>query len=174
MNRRPAIRAMTIVEVVIAMMIASGMLAAALYAVAASRKALIAGNTSLVATELADDLLGFVYALPYETPSSGSLLGGILGVVNDVISLGAVTKPSLADVDDCHNWRESPPQDASGATIPGLTGWSRHVYIDWVTLANPSVTSASETGVKRITVVVRRNNIEVARRVALRTRLSNP
>jgi hypothetical protein len=158
-------RALTIIEVTVSMLVVSAMLGASLCAVAASRAAVMTGRDRATAAALADDLLGFIYKLPYNSPS-GSLLGIELGNL-------LADKTTLDDVDDFHGMTESPPCDALKSPLPGLTGWERSVVVEWVTLANPGVAHASETGVKRITVVVKKNGVELARRSALRTALSS-
>lgn len=158
-------RGLTIVEVVVAMAVVSSMLIASLYAVAASRTTLMRARDRALGAELADDLLGFVYRLPYKSPS-GTLLGIELGNL-------LADKTTLDDVDDFDGYQETPPQYANGTVMTGLAEWKRRVQVQWVTLADPTVVVASETGVKRITVIVERWSTEVARRVALRTDLSS-
>jgi hypothetical protein len=155
---------MTIVEVVVAMLVVSTMLAASLYAVGASRMTLTRGNDLVLGGELADDLMGFIYRLPYQSPS-----GSILGI--EVGNLLA-DKTTLDDVDDFDGYTESPPQYADTTKIPGLTAWSRKVTVQWVKPDDPATVVGTESGVKRIVVTVERNGVEMARRTALRTNLS--
>ncbi len=158
-------RALTIIEVVVSMMVVSSMLVASLYAVGASRTTLMRARDRALGAELADDLLGFVYRLPYKSPS-GSLLGIELGNL-------LADKTTLDDVDDFDGYQEKPPQYANGTVIPGLAEWTRKVRVQWVDMADPTAVVASESGVKRIIVTVERGGVEVARRVALRTDLSS-
>ena len=161
MNRR---RGLTIIEIVVAMLVVSSMMAAALYAVAGSRSATARGTDRAQAAALADDLMGYIYRLAYKSPS-GSLLGIELG---DVLN----SKPGYDDVDDFDGFREDPPQYADGSVIPGMTGWERSVSVVWVNANNPATVSGTESGVKRITVTVSRNGTVIVRRVALRTDLA--
>jgi len=146
------------------MLVVSSMLVAALYAVGASRMAITRERDRVLATTLADDLLGFVHRLPYKS-SSGTVLGLELGNL-----LG--DKTTYDDIDDFQGWTESPPSDATGNPIGGLAAWRRSVTVEWVDPDNPGVVVAGETGVKRITVVVQKSGVELARRAALRTALS--
>lgn len=157
-------RAITIIEVVISMLVVSTMLTAALYAVGASRLTLTRARNQVLAAQLADDLLGFIYKLPYQSPS-GSLLGIELGNL-----LG--DKTTYDDVDDFDGYSESPPTYANGQAMAGMSGWARVVKVDWVSYADPSTAVGAETGIKRIIVIVTRNGAEIARRTALRTNLS--
>jgi hypothetical protein len=156
---------MTIVEVVVAMLVVSTMLAASLYAVSASRMTLTKARDRVLGAELAGDLLGFIYRLPYRSPS-----GSIIGI--EVGNLLA-DKTTLDDVDDFDGYVETPPQYADGSTMPGLTGWSRKVTVQWVNPDNPAAVVGAESGVKQIVVIVQKNGVEVARRTALRTNLSS-
>jgi hypothetical protein len=156
---------LTIIEVVVAMMVVSSMLIASLYAVAASRTTLMRARDRALGAELADDLLGFVYRLPYKSPS-GSILGIELGNL-------LADKTTLDDVDDFDGYQEKPPVYANGTVMPGLAEWTRKVRVQFVDIADPTVVVGGDSGVKRITVTVERWSVEVARRVALRTDLSS-
>lgn len=155
-------RAITLVEVVLSLVIAASMLAAALHAAAASRVTLLRWHDRAVATELADDLLGCITTFPYA--STGSILGLEL---DDLLG----DKTSYDDVDDFDGWSESPPQDTTGTPLAGFTGWSRSVQVRWVLASDPATTSNTETGVKCITVTVRKGAAALAQRSALRTNL---
>ncbi|HVT79556.1 MAG TPA: hypothetical protein VHM90_02775, partial [Phycisphaerae bacterium] len=74
------------------------------------------------------------------------------------------------DVDDFNGWSESPPQDRAGNPMQDLAGWSRSVRVDFVSIANPTTVSATDAGLKRITVTVSKNNVPLATRVALKGR----
>ena len=56
------------------------------------------------------------------------------------------------DVDDYHKWSASPPETKDGTAIAGADGWTRQVTVEYVRLADPSQTSGSDEGLKRITV----------------------
>lgn len=75
-----------------------------------------------------------------------------------------------AAVDAYNGDSESPPVDSGGLPIAGFTGWSRTVTVEWVRYASGDITtSASDKGLKRVTVIVKHGNKEMARRVFLRT-----
>lgn len=73
------------------------------------------------------------------------------------------------DVDDFDLWNAAPPQSKDGTALPNLPGWQRDVAVDWVELSDPTVISATDQGVKRITVVVRKDGDVFAEAVALRS-----
>jgi hypothetical protein len=55
-------------------------------------------------------------------------------------------------LDHYDGYSESPPMDGDDNTISGYTGWTRTVDVEIVTFANPGTISASETGLRRVTV----------------------
>jgi hypothetical protein len=81
----------------------------------------------------------------------------------------STSKANYDDVDDFHNWSESPPQSADGTPMPDLAGWRRSVEVAYVDPTDLSRTSLSDTGAKRITVTVAHNEAVVATRIAIRT-----
>ncbi|MCZ6654254.1 MAG: hypothetical protein O7D91_14655 [Planctomycetota bacterium] len=150
------------VEVIISMVVVGGMTVAALNTVGAaklgSQKITSRNSGTLLAQQLMAEILTQGYAEPVgapvfglEPPESASL------------------RTDYDDVDDYDTWSASPPQYKDGTVIPDLDGWARHVTVAWVTATDLSVTSGSETNVKRITVTVTYNGMEVASLTAVRT-----
>ncbi len=82
----------------------------------------------------------------------------------------STSRSNYDDVDDFHNWSDSPPQNEDGTTMPNLSGWYRNCTVQWVTLNNVSTVSATETGVKKVTVTVGLNGTAILSRVIIRTR----
>jgi hypothetical protein len=69
-------------------------------------------------------------------------------------------RASWNDVDDFDGYVETSPVDPAGTAIPGVPeGWSRSVTVEWVAPSNPSQTSQTETGLKRVTVTVKRGPV---------------
>lgn len=118
-----------------------------------------------LARGLADALVTEIMAKPYKDPNQTPVLGREAGEP-------ASPRSGYDDTDDYNGLIESPPQESDGTTIPGTTGFTRTAAVECVSSANLSAVSASDTGVKRITVTVTRRGITLARRVALRTRAS--
>jgi hypothetical protein len=73
-------------------------------------------------------------------------------------------------VDDFNGWSESPPKDRDGTAMSELSGWTRSVAVVWVSSANLSTVSVTETGVKRVTVTVAKGSMTLATRVAIKVR----
>lgn len=99
---------------------------------------------------LARQLLTEIETKLYQQPNAVTLLLG-----PELLE----TRATYNDVDDYNGWSESPPAYANGSAIPGFTGWTRAVKVEWVTtngLLQPGTfsTSLTETGLKRITVTV--------------------
>ena len=104
-----------------------------------------------------------VLATSYQDPNVTPLFGVEAGETTS-------SKANYDDVDDFNGWSESPPQDRDGNSMTELTGWQRSVSLAWVNSANLSTVSAAETGVKRITVTVSKNNVTLATRVAIKVK----
>ncbi len=153
-------RAFSLVEATISVVIVSVMLVAALNTVPAAklggRKTADRGKGMLLAQALMSEILVQDYQEPVDTPVFGreSESGG--------------DRANYDDVDDYDGWSSSPPEYKDGTQIANLAGWKRSVAVVWVNATDLSVTSGSETGVKRITVTVT-YNVELASLIAVRT-----
>ena len=112
----------------------------------------------LLAQELMTEILNQEYVEPVDVARFGPETneGGINRVIYD-------------DVDDYHGWTASPPQQKNGTVESSLTGWTRTVQVRYVTEDDYSVTSAADTGAKRIEVEVVHNGLPVAQLWAVRT-----
>lgn len=161
-------RGLTLVEVVISTMLIAGLMVAAMDAVGASVLAREKIVNSIRGQLLADELLDHIVTLAYLDPDTASL--GVDSIFRD--EMWATNWGAFDDVDDFVMWSATPPQDADGAGLAGYTGrWRRSVdvsFVDRESFAPLSIFSGGN-GVKRITVVVTYNNVEVGRAVALRT-----
>jgi hypothetical protein len=112
------------------------------------------------ANYLAQSLLDTITQLPYKDP--------VMPVFGLEANESSSSKTNYDDVDDFNNWTESPPQDRDGTRFNDLAGWSRSVTVQWVTVASPTTVSASDTGLKLITVNVSCNGTLLASRSALK------
>ncbi len=73
------------------------------------------------------------------------------------------------DLDDYHNWSESPLRDKAGTPLPYSTGWTRTVTVENVDPVLLTATGAVDNGLRRITVTVTSPNNQVTTQVALRS-----
>lgn len=141
-------RAFSMVEVLIASAIVSGLVVASLDAagmVFRARRLNVDGTTG---PALAQELLEEAMAMPYEDPQTpGSAIGPDGGETGS-------SRAAFDDVDDFHNWNSANAKTRDGIAIAGFTGWRRQVSVARVQLANPAQTSASDVGLKRVSVTV--------------------
>lgn len=145
-NRRAGF---TLVETAIATVMVGGLLVVALNMVGASRITQTRYADRQQALILAEDLLQEVLARPYEDPDEGiTILFGL--ELGELLSI----RINLDDADDYNGYSDSPPEDADGNAIPGAGDYTRSVAVDWVERDDPTTVSASETGVKKVTVAV--------------------
>jgi type II secretory pathway pseudopilin PulG len=152
----------TLVEAVISTVIVSVMFVAALNTVGAARltqhKAALAGRGRMFASSLMQEIL----QQSYQEPGTTWVFGREAGESD-------TSRAAYDDVDDYHGWTESPPTAKDGAALPNSANWSRTVTVEWVDPLNSKQVSATETGAKRITVVVAFRNVPQATAVAVRT-----
>jgi prepilin-type N-terminal cleavage/methylation domain-containing protein len=154
----------TLVEAVMAMLIVSLLLVAAMRAVGASTlmqyKAAERTTGRLLAAGLMSDILALSYEDPLTTPAFGIEAGE-----------SASSKATFDDIDDYNGWTESPLQERDGTVMSNLpSGWRRSVVVQWVNPTTLTQVMSSESGLKQITVSVRHNNVVVATRVAMRSK----
>jgi type II secretory pathway pseudopilin PulG len=147
-----------LIEAVMSIMVVSVMLVAAMQLVVSSRQASSMNENRLVAHALASELMAEILDKPYRNATSTD---NETAAVND-------GRTSLTSVADYHGWMESPPQHADGLVMSHLAQWSRSVEVVAVIPESPDLSSQSDLGVKRITVVVSRNQAPLARLTAIR------
>lgn len=109
---------------------------------------------------LADALMAEILQRPYADPNQTVAFGLETGE-------SGTTRANYDDVDDYNGWVESPPKSKDGSSLSVSGTWQRSVAVAWVSLDNVTQTSTTETGMKRVTVIVARNGTNVATRAAL-------
>ena len=152
----------SLLETVLSSLLVGVLLVAAMRSVGASAFAQYRAAEQVTAQFLADGLLAEILAKDYREPGTTVGFGLETGESSS-------SKANYDDVDDYHNWSESPPQFADGSPMPGLDGWKRKVSVLWVVASDPTQQAFSDTGAKRVTVTVEHNGRTVAARTALRT-----
>lgn len=155
-------RAISLVEAVVSIAIVGLMLAAVLNTVGAAVVTREHASEQARAVLLADDLLAEILQQAYEEPIDAANFGRESGETSS-------SRAAYDDVDDYDDWSASPPQLKDGTAIAELDGWTRRVKIDYVTSSNLLTSTASDTGVKRITVTVSGSHIADVTLVAVRT-----
>lgn len=162
-KHREQARGFTMVEAVMSTLVVSLVLVAAMRVAGISSVMQYKAAERVTGRYLADGLLNDIRILAYQDPGS---------TVNFGIEPGesATSKANYDDVDDFKGWSESPPQERDGTVMSQFSSsWRRSVTVAWVTAANPSQTSSTETGLKLITVNVYHNGLLVATRSAIRS-----
>ncbi|HUU84569.1 MAG TPA: hypothetical protein VM243_13810 [Phycisphaerae bacterium] len=153
---------LTLVEAVVSIVVVGLMLVAGLSAVGASRRTQYLMATRTRGQLLAQGLMSEILAQRYQEPDDPPLFGLEGGEL-------PITRADWDDVDDYRNWSSSPPQSKAGSAIAGLSGWTRSVTVEHVTVIDLTQVSAVETGAKRITVTVWQGDRVVGSAVAVRT-----
>ncbi len=156
-------RALHMIEVAVSMIIVSVILLTAMNMVGAAGQATRSMTDRGTGHLLAEHLMTEILAQAYKDPDEPTAELGTEG-------FEAVTKDRsyYDDVDDYDRWNATPPESQDGATIPGYAGWRRQVDVDWVQPIDTALIAVGDTGLKRIVVTVRRDNIVVAELRALR------
>jgi type II secretory pathway pseudopilin PulG len=153
-------RGTSLIEVVVSTVIVGVLIVATLNALgAATSSSRTAGNRA-VAIGLADDLMAEIVKAKYVDPGNSPVFGP---------ETGETTRNAFNDVDDYNGWSEQPPTAKDGTAYTDRNDWKRRVTVDRVTVADPTKTSTTETGVKRITVDVDYQGTNVVEQTALRT-----
>ncbi len=116
------------------------------------------GRGDLLAHHLMSEILRQSYQEPDDTPTMGRETGE-----------GGGVRSTYDDVDDYDGWAASPPEDKDGITLSDLAEWERSVAVQFVDPSSLSTVRATETGVKRITVTVRRDGVDKAALTAIKT-----
>lgn len=157
----PARPAITLVETVISIVLISGMLLIAISNVGSSAKAWGVRRDARSGIGIAQDLLAEINRLPASDTNQPPLWGPEAGE-------NTGNRAAFDDVDDYHNWSETPPTDRAGNPITGFTGWKRVVALDWMDPLNLDTVAVANTGLLRITVSATSPNGKVTTMQALR------
>lgn len=169
-------RAIALVEVVVSIGILGGLMAAVLNAVGAAAVSRSRTIERLQGAALGESMMAEILACNYtDTTPPGGLVNVNVTILGVTVTLttpgGTATRATFDAIDDYNGWTATPPIARDGSVIPGYTGWMQSVVVERVALLAPNGAAAgSDTGLKRITVVITRNGREISRTVALRSR----
>lgn len=163
--RRHGTRGFSLIETVLAMMLASGVVIAAMSVVTSSLRAEQWARQRVEGERLASELLAEVCALDFEESGSVGSFGR-----EGVRETAATARSGLDDIDDFNGWTESPPQNHDGTVRDDLAGWTCSVRVERVSVANPTGPAVTyDSRAKRITVTASWRGVPVAEQSALRT-----
>lgn len=161
--RRSLRRGFTLIEAAVASVIVSVMLTAALSTAAAARireqKAIDRQRGLFLAQSMMSEIMDKLYVDPGPLPLFGPEAAELLQ-----------PRSVYNDVDDFNGLNDTPPSYANGTAIAGYSRWSRVVKVEYVTAANLGTVSSSDTGLKKITVTVKKNGATVVEIYGLRSK----
>jgi prepilin-type N-terminal cleavage/methylation domain-containing protein len=140
----------TMAEVLVSIVIVSGMFLAALHAAGVSQTSQYRIRLQSQGRLLAEDLASEINALPFQDPGITDSLSSI----GHASSEGGDTRALFDDADDYHEWIGDPPQRKDGTVIPAASRLKRSVAVEWVLWNDPNQTTGTKTGLKRFTVTV--------------------
>ena len=162
LGRRPR-RGFSVIEVAMSSLLVGAVLVASMQVT--GQALMVQRDRAHMATAafLAEGMLSEILLLPYMEPgqTSSPIGRGSGELVND--------RSTYDDVDDYHNYTETPPKSLENVVLPGFAGWQRSVVVQWVNPNNLNQTQGSESGVKRVTVQVRRNGQLLATAIGIRS-----
>ncbi|HVT29133.1 MAG TPA: hypothetical protein VHE81_14050 [Lacipirellulaceae bacterium] len=153
---------LTLIEVVASTMIVGLMAVAALNGLGAATMSANSIGNRAVAAGLADDLMSEIMMQPYSDPNGSAVFGHESGESN-------TPRSAFDDVDDYNGWSACPPQFRDGSTIPDRTNWRESVQVTYVVPSNPTQTSGTDQGAKRVHVTIQYQNKVLAEQYAVRT-----
>jgi hypothetical protein len=123
-------------------------------------------QTQARAPALVEQLMAEILQASYSDPDETAVFG------REASEIGA-TRSSFDDVDDYHNWSAT-PQDKDGAELSDMDGWTRSVIVQYVLPTDLTSVSATDQGVKRITVTVTDPFGHQGSQVAIRSNVGTP
>lgn len=159
--KRP--RAMTLAETVVAMVVVSVLLVAALNTVGAAGRDRRMIDDNARATLLAGDLMTEIRAQAYEDPTSPGGFGLEAG------EAGA-NRLNFDDIDDYDGYSSTPPKTRDGAVLAGCSIFTRSASVTRVSLAALDTPQIADGGVRKIVVTVSIGSRPVASLTSYRTR----
>ena len=136
----------TLIESVMSILIVGAMLVMVINTLGSSVRGRKIRQTQARAPALASQLMAEILQASYSDLTETPVFG------REASESGA-NRSSFDDVDDYHNWSAT-PQDKDGTTLTGMDGWTRSVTVQYVQPTDLSSVSATDQGIKLITVTV--------------------
>jgi prepilin-type N-terminal cleavage/methylation domain-containing protein len=143
-------RGFSLIEVAVSSILVGSILVAAMTTTGAVLRFRSSSSNSARAAFLAVDLLAEILDQPYADPNQTPLLGR---------ESGETTREQFDDADDYDGWTETPPATRAAVAIGGFTGWQRSVTVVYVQRNAPTLTSVTDEGLKRITVMISKSGV---------------
>ncbi|WP_146588117.1 hypothetical protein [Posidoniimonas polymericola] len=148
-GKRPARRraGISLAEVVVSIPLVGLVMVGAMNATGSVLRTWSQARESYQGHSLGEQLMAEVLQQAYEDPDDPPTFGVETGEP-------VAVRTAWDDVDDYYNLSQSPPRTRAGAAISGYTGWTQQCSVVYATLADPTQASATDAGLKRITVTV--------------------
>lgn len=154
---------MTLAEVLVSLLIVGVAMAAGVQALGSFAGGARSWQERSAAVQLASRLMAEIDVLPFQDPAGAVTIGVDAGE-----TLGNRTQ--YDDIDDYHNWNESPPKDSSGNAMTGYAGYRQKVEVVFDTsLSTKTGLTFTSGAAKRVTVAILKDDRELARLVTVRT-----
>ena len=147
-------RGLSLVEAILSTLLVAIVLTATMNLAGAAAKSGKALGDGAMAADLADGLMAEILNKAYADPTTPTNFGLESGETTS-------SKTNYNDVDDYNGWTQSNTFTGRNLASDGLVAT---VTVARATLATPSTDAASESGLKRIKVVVKRQNRVLATR----------
>ncbi len=162
-------RGLTLVEAVVSIVVVSTMVVGALNCVGTARTNELRLIERERAVALAEGLMCEILRQAYADPTGGPQTFGIGSDEN------TGNRSLFEDVDDYDGWDASPPQYKDGTVIPGCNDYEQVVHVAWVDPGDLASVAGSNTGIKRIQVVIKHAGAVVITLTGYRSELwTNP
>lgn len=139
--------ALTLVEVMVSTLLVGVVLVAAMNTVGGVLKTRSVAVEAQIGPALARNLMSEVLQNAFTDPQIPN------GPIGREAGEGGATRAAFDDVDDYDGWNALPPVKPNGSPLGYGSGWRHQVSVSFVN-PNTLTTSASDTGLKLITVTV--------------------
>lgn len=156
-------RGFSIVETVLSVILVSGVIVAALNSVGAAITGRQFADRRARGQLLAESLLTEIMATAYTDENN-------LGTQGLESGEAGTDRTNFDDVDDYKNQTDAPPTNRDGSALAEFGQWSRSVTVALVDPLNPGAISLTDEGVKRVRIIVKCNDVQVASLTAYKTR----
>lgn len=157
-------RGFSLIEVLMAASIVGIGVVAVMSAMQAGTEVNAAGRDLTQATYLAQEIREWTLQLPFSDPDPGD-------AGNPPGPDGTNPQIFVDDLDDLLDVTYSPPRDASGSALAGMTGWEQQIVLEWKDPDNLTANVApGASDIIRVTVTISRSGETVLTRGWLVTR----
>lgn len=164
--RRPTgqLRALTLVEVVLSMVILGIAISAGVQALGSFAAGSLAWRERNTAGELANALMAEIDSLPFCDPSGSNTIARESGESAD-------DRSTFDDIDDYDGWDVSPPRDKTNAALTIYDGYRQQVAVAFDTsLATKTGVALTANTFKKITVTILKDDKVLSQLITIRAK----